>query len=104
MEANFKPMLEALAPKAEPAKPAAVAEENLYEAAEKLESAFVTQLLKYSGFSDAFTQGAGDSAEAYSTFYLEQFTEKIMESGGFGLAGDIHERLIASGALEDDNS
>lgn len=57
------------------------------------ETAFIAQMLKFSGLTEALTSGGGEDVAAFTDFYIESFAEEIVESGGFGLADRFYEKL-----------
>ncbi|GEM_PF-1333794 len=61
--------------------------------AERFEAVFIAEMLKHGGFADALSQNAGFGGEAYSTMLLEKYADKMVESGGFGLAKHIYAQL-----------
>jgi len=68
-------------------------EAELREAAENFETAFIAQMLKFSGLTEALTSGGGEGVAAFTDFYIESFAEDIVEGGGFGLADKFYEKL-----------
>lgn len=71
----------------------ATPDDKLRQAAEDFETAFIAQMLKFSGLADALTTGGGEDVAAFTDFYIEQFAEDITESGGFGLAEKFYAKL-----------
>ncbi len=63
------------------------------ETAQKFESAFIAQMLQYSGLGKALTSSGGEDMQSFSQFYLEALAEKISESGGFGIADKIYAHI-----------
>ena len=77
------------APDAMPSKNA-----KLLGVAKKLESQFISEMLKSAGFGksrDALGGGAGE--EGFSSFLVQAQADKIVEAGGFGLTQKIYETL-----------
>lgn len=68
---------------------------EIMQAAKDFEAAFITQMLKYSGLGEAMTKNGGEDVQAFTDFYIENFAEKIVEKGGFGLADKFYEKLLA---------
>ena len=67
---------------------------KLWDAAQKLEATFLSEMLKSAGFGearDAFGGGAGE--DQFSSFLLEAQAEKMVEAGGIGLAESLFEAL-----------
>jgi len=71
------------------------------KSAKDFETAFITQMLTFSGLGDALTIGGGEAASAFSSFYLESVAEDIVEAGGFGLADKFYEKLMIKSGLSD---
>ncbi|SLN13815.1 Rod binding protein [Aquimixticola soesokkakensis] len=62
--------------------------------ARKLEASFLSEMLKSSGLGktpDSF--GGGEGEDQFSSFLREAQAEKMVESGGIGLAEHIFESL-----------
>lgn len=81
-----------------PAADAAPAEDAvLRETAEKLEAAFLREMLDQAGLAEAFgTGGEGGSAsagDAFSGFLLDAIAEDMAAAGGLGLADRFYEQL-----------
>jgi len=68
---------------------------ELRQAAEDFEAAFISQMLKFSGLGEALTKGGGEDVAAFTDFYIENYAEKIVDKGGFGLADRFYEKLAA---------
>lgn len=68
---------------------------ELRQAAEDFEAAFISQMLKFSGLGEALTKGGGEDVAAFTDFYIENFAEKIVDNGGFGLADRFYGKLAA---------
>jgi len=68
---------------------------ELRKAAEDFEAAFISQMLKFSGLGEALTKGGGEDVAAFTDFYIENFAEKIVDNGGFGLADRFYGKLAA---------
>lgn len=66
--------------------------------AREFEAVFVAQMLKHSGMGKALSSDSGHGGEAFSSMLLEQYAERIVENGGFGLADKIYEQLRKQGA------
>lgn len=66
----------------------------LKAAAKKLEASFLAQMLKSAGLGqsrDSFGGGAGE--DQFASFLLEAQAEKMVESGGIGLAEALFNSL-----------
>lgn len=63
------------------------------DAAEDFEAAFISQMLKFSGLGKALTTGGGEDVAAFTDFYIQNYAEQIVESGGFGLADKFYDKL-----------
>ena len=71
-----------------------VKDAGLREAARKLESGFVAEMLKSAGFGKAresFGGGAGE--DAFAAFLVQTQADLIVANGGFGLAESIFQAL-----------
>ncbi|WP_299607918.1 rod-binding protein [uncultured Tateyamaria sp.] len=74
--------------------PAASNDAALRSAAQKLEAAFLAEMLKSAGLGesrDAFGGGAGE--DQFSSFLVQAQAEKMVEAGGIGLAEALFESL-----------
>ena len=69
------------------------AEIKALETAREFEAVFVSQMLKYSGFTKALAQQTAFGGEAYSDMLTQQYADKIIENGGFGLAEKIYRQF-----------
>lgn len=75
-------------------RPDAQKEAKLWEAAQKLEASFLSQMLKSAGFGSprqSFGGGAGE--EQFGSFLLQAQAEIIVQNGGIGLAENLFESL-----------
>lgn len=73
------------------------------QAARDFETAFIAQMLKFSGLAEAITTGGGEDMAAFTDFYIQSFAEEISDTGGFGLAEQFYDKLILKsreGAIE----
>ena len=61
--------------------------------AREFETAFIAQMLQYSGLADALTSSGGEDMQSFSQFYLEALAQKISENGGFGIAEKIYAHI-----------
>lgn len=68
-------------------------DERMMDKAREFEAVFVAQMLNYSGMADAITKDSGFGGDAYSSLLLEQYAQKIVDNGGFGLADRIYDQL-----------
>lgn len=64
------------------------------KAAKDFETAFIAQMLKFSGLAEAITTGGGEDVAAFTDFYIQSFAEEISDTGGFGLAEQFYDKLI----------
>jgi len=62
-------------------------------AAEDFEAAFISQMLKFSGLGKALTTGGGEDVAAFTDFYIQNYAEKIVESGNFERAYTIKSQI-----------
>jgi len=65
------------------------------EAAEKLEATFLAEMLKSAGLgdtADGFAGGIGE--EQFASFHREALAEKMVQSGGIGLADIFYESMM----------
>jgi Rod binding domain-containing protein len=69
-------------------------EPDIAQAARDFETAFIAQMLKFSGLADAITTGGGEDMAAFADFYIQSFAEEISDTGGFGLADEFYQKLI----------
>ncbi len=76
--------------------------EAVKKAAQEFETAYIAQMLTFSGLDDALMAGGGEDVSAFTSFYIQNFAEKISENGGFGLAEKFYDHMIKiSGASGD---
>ena len=69
-------------------------QKRLYETAQKLEAAFLAEMLKSAGFGqsrESFGGGAGE--EHFGSFLLQEQAMQIVKAGGVGLAESLFEAL-----------
>lgn len=62
-------------------------------AADDLAKAFLAEMLTFAGLSDAISASSGFGGEAMSGFLLQEYAEKIVDQGGFGLSAMILSNL-----------
>lgn len=67
-----------------------------WKAAQDFETAYIAQMLTFSGLDKAITSSGGDDMAAFASFYVQSFAEEISEKGGFGLAKDFYAQIIKS--------
>ncbi|MEM9755197.1 MAG: rod-binding protein [Pseudomonadota bacterium] len=75
------------------------AEAALREAAQALEAAFISEMLKQARFGearDAFGGGAGEAQ--FASFLRDEHAKALSERGGFGLSEAIFRTLVARSA------
>ncbi|MEQ8749336.1 MAG: rod-binding protein [Amphiplicatus sp.] len=82
-----------------PAQPDGARRAALMENAKAFEATFVAQMLTHSGFSEALSSNGGFGGEAFSSLLVEQYAEKLVDQGGFGLAEKIYEQLLSKDGL-----
>lgn len=63
------------------------------EAADNLAAAFLAEMLSFAGLNDALSARAGFGGEAMSGFLLQEYAQKIVDQGGFGLPAMILSNL-----------
>lgn len=90
--------LNAPAPAASGRTPGAARDEEMVRNAKAFEAVFVAQMLQHSGLSETLSSNGGFGGEAFSSLLVEQYAEKLVDKGGFGLAEKIYEQLQAKGA------
>lgn len=74
-------------------------EAEIHQAASDFETAFIAQMLTFSGLDKALTLGGGEDVSAFSSFYIESLAAQISDEGGFGLAEKFYTQLAKSGDL-----
>lgn len=78
---------------------AAEGHDPLRRAAEGLEASFLAEMLKLAGIGktpDAF--GGGPGEDAFASFLIQAYADKIVEAGGIGLADRVYRDLaLATG-------
>lgn len=70
---------------------------KLFEAAQKLEATFLSEMLKAAGFGkarDSFGGGSGD--DQFASFLIHEQAKAMVETGGLGLAENLFHSLKAS--------
>jgi peptidoglycan hydrolase FlgJ len=69
-------------------------DDKLRDASEKLEAAFLAEMLKSAGFGKTSEQfGGGTGEDQFSSFFVQAQAEKMVEAGGIGLAEQLFETL-----------
>lgn len=71
--------------------------QTLYQAAQKLETAFVSQMLKSAGLGETqgtYSGGAGE--EQFSSFLRDEQAKTIVRNGGIGLTEPLYASLKAT--------
>lgn len=64
-------------------------------AAQKLETQFVSEMLKSAGIGDARSEfGGGAGEDQFASFLREAQADRIVASGGFGLSDAIYASLL----------
>ncbi|MFK7834742.1 MAG: rod-binding protein [Sulfitobacter sp.] len=77
-----------------PAPNPQTADQQLREAAQKLEATFLAEMLKSAGLgktSESFGGGAGE--DQFSSFLVEQHAMALVRAGGIGLSESIFDAL-----------
>jgi flagellar protein FlgJ len=75
-------------------RPQSGPQKRLDETAQKLEAAFLAEMLKSAGFGqsrESFGGGAGE--DQFGSFLLQEQAMKIVKAGGVGLAESLFEAL-----------
>lgn len=69
-------------------------QDPLRDAAKQLEQTFVAEMLRSSGYGKVSEHwGGGVGEEHFSSYLVDIQARNIVESGGFGLAEQIYEKL-----------
>lgn len=69
--------------------------DKLWKAAQSLESNFLAEMLKSSGFgSPRQTFGGGAGEDQFSSFLVQEYSDAMVQSGGIGLAESLYESLV----------
>jgi flagellar protein FlgJ len=69
-------------------------DDQLRDASEKLESAFLAEMLKSAGFGKTpDTFGGGEGEGQFASFLIQAQADKMVEAGGIGLAEHLFEAL-----------
>ena len=82
------------------APPASLAERSgpAWEAAKKLEGAFLSEMLKAAGFGKARSAfGGGMGEEQFSSFMRDLHAQEMADAGGIGLAEAIYRAMTNDG-------
>lgn len=69
-------------------------EAAMHAAAEKFETTFVAEMLKYTGLNktpDGF--GGGEGEEAFSSFLTQEYARLVEKRGGLGIAEQVFNAL-----------
>lgn len=80
-----------VAPKAPP--PPSQRDQEMLESAKAFEAVFIAQMLSQTGLGEALSTESGFGGEAFSGFLVEQYANRLVEQGGFGLAEKIYQQL-----------
>lgn len=80
------------APALAPAK-AAADDAELMATARAFESVFIAQMLAHSGLGKALGAEGGFGGEAFSSLLVDEYANRLVEKGGFGLAEEVYEQL-----------
>lgn len=69
---------------------------DLWRAAQGLEGAFLTEMLKSAGLGTARTSfGGGAGEEQFGSLMRDMQVDQMVEAGGIGLAENIYRSLVA---------
>ncbi|WP_321367227.1 rod-binding protein [uncultured Celeribacter sp.] len=69
-------------------------DDKMREAADKLEAAFLAEMLKSAGFGQTpETFGGGSGEDQFSSFLVQAQAEKMVDAGGIGLSEQIFNAL-----------
>lgn len=86
--------LTSINPVSTPQTPQMKYEVQMQEAADKLEAAFLAEMLKSAGFGQTpETFGGGSGEDQFSSFLVQAQAEKMVEAGGIGLSEQIFNAL-----------
>ncbi len=83
-----------------PRPPTTDDQDVIQKTAREFETAFIAQMLQFSGLGKALTTGGGKSVESFTQFYLEELAKDITNNGGFGIA----DKIAAYMNLKEDNN
>jgi len=73
---------------------ASLRDTSLRDAAEKLEAAFLAEMLKSAGLGESRdTFGGGSGEDQFASFFVQAQAEKLVEAGGIGLSEILFETL-----------
>lgn len=64
------------------------------QAAEKLEASFLAEMLKSAGVGKSPSFGGGIGEDQFASYQRQALAEKIVESGGIGLAESFYQALV----------
>ena len=67
---------------------------TLLAQAKEFESIFVAQMLTLSGLTKAFSSESNFGGDAFSSMLVDQYAEKLVENGGFGLTDKVYQQLV----------
>ena len=68
-------------------------DELIKQRAKEFEAAFVAQMLKHGGLSEAISSESGFGGEAFASLMIEEVATSLADQGGFGLAENIYQQL-----------
>lgn len=77
-------------------EPQSAREEQLRESARDFEAAFISAMLKESGFEEALSSGSGLGGEAMSGLLIDLYAEQLAGKGGFRLQEAIYNAIARS--------
>lgn len=69
---------------------------RIQDAAQKLESSFIAEMLKSSGFGEITSFGGGVGEEQFASYLRSAVADQMAASGGVGLSEMLFESLMES--------
>jgi len=93
------PVLTAPKPDAAGLRATKLSEES--RAADELAAAFLAEMLSFAGLDNAISAQTGFGGEAMSGFLLQEYSEKIINRGGFGISAMILSHMNRAGIAND---
>ena len=99
-------MLSAVATPQANAPHAASPDDRLMQKAKELETAFLSEMLSFSGLGTVSTEfGGGVGEDQFASFLRQEQARLMVERGGIGLARTIFESLVSqSGGAKNDTA
>lgn len=68
-------------------------DDEMRKNAKAFEAVFIAQMLSQTGLAKAFSANSGFGGEAFSSLLVEQYANRLVDQGGFGLAENIYEQM-----------